>query len=222
MSPTELLELSHLYTDKPRSTMLVPPEGKACQYISIEKAIEHNKSFMVMPKWNMFVIDCDSTVEIFSYYQYKNYLEKNNILFYEWNSGRIRHKHLVASFRSAQEQQDTWDFAKNLKTLKSNLRHNRACRPTLSPHKNGLSVSIPSKYTSEHIRKVLKNKSKDRWIRPPDFPSEYEISELNQPLVRNRSIKQWCAETIIHGAGPDCVDRSFVITQCALSLVNSN
>lgn len=218
----ELLELSHLYTDKPRSTMVVPPEGKAHEYISIEKAVEHNKPFMVMPKWNMFVIDCDSTVEIFSYYQYKNYLKKNNISFYEWNSGRIGHRHLVASFKSAQDQQDTWDFAKNLRTLKPALRHNRPCRPTLAPHRSSLSVSMVPHYNLEDVRRVLNIRSKDRWIRPTDYPSEIDVSEQNRYLVRNKAIKQRFAQIIINGPGPNCQDRSAAINQCSMSMVNSN
>ena len=209
-------DLVELYSDEAYRPMIVPPTGNAKTKIALDDALSSGVSFMVMPKWNLFIIDSDTLVRTFTYKIYKDYLIERKIPFYEWNSGRPGHRHLVAAFAKSKDQQHAWEL---IKRLKLDLRHHRMTRPTLAPHKNGLPVSLCEGYTLQDVERTLSVHQPVTWLRPPDFTQGDD--EITNGLPA-KYIKQYTLDLIRNGTEEGCPDRSSVINSIANSLANSN
>ncbi len=205
-------ELVDLFTDHSISPMIVPPTGVARQKTTLDEAIQSGVSFMVMPKWNLFIIDSDTSVQTLQYDIYRQFLVRNQVKHYEWNSGRPGHRHLVAAFHDANLQNEAYQLVQRLGL---DLRHHRTTRPTCAPHKNGFDVSLVEKYTIEDVRETLRVECNSKWVRPNLDEIDFTSNLIQRP------IKKSILELIQHGPPPGS-DRSAAITKVALSLANAN
>jgi len=210
--------INNLYHDRAYPAKEVSAKG-TCAYTfpSLAAAEESGRSFMLMPKNNLIVIDFDRSEPAYKtepYFIYLDWLKSREVAYFEWNSGRAGHRHLVVAFSTVALQTEAWHY---LKSIKLPCRWNQYCRPPLAPHKHGLNVGLCDGVTLEDVERVLSVQSDG------EFESPNHLLNNTVRVLRPappRALSQEMQAFLVSGA-PAESDRSYFVTKVALALVNS-
>ncbi|MBT2209142.1 MULTISPECIES: hypothetical protein [Actinomadura] len=186
----DVLALARAVVKHGGKALLVNEDNSPGGWVSIEEAVRSGKAFAVEPKPGLIAFDLDSPELVAKGVMIKEwaekYLEAQTVLV---ASGRIGHRHLWVRLPAGITEEEFKDLLhQNYEFPKHNFRHSQATRPPLSPHREGLSVSLEDPTSvaealnrlgptdgpgKAHLPKQLKGKWA-RLLRDGDTANEYD------------------------------------------------
>ncbi|GAA2600069.1 hypothetical protein SMC26_19615 [Actinomadura fulvescens] len=140
----DVLALARAVVKHGGNALLIKENNVPDRWVAIEEAVTSGRAFAVEPKPGLVALDLDSAELVAKGVKVKGwaetYLHAQTVLVASGGDGR---RHLWVCLPSAVTKEDfKVALNENYEFPFENIRHTQATRPPLSPHRNGLPVSL--------------------------------------------------------------------------------
>ncbi|KAB2347500.1 hypothetical protein [Actinomadura rudentiformis] len=140
----DVLALARAVVKHGGNALLIKENNVPDRWVAIEEAVTSGRAFAVEPKPGLVALDLDSAELVAKGLKVKVwaevYLHAQAVLVASGGDGR---RHLWVCLPSGMTKEEFKDLlSQNYEFPFENIRHTQATRPPLSPHRNGLPVSL--------------------------------------------------------------------------------